>query len=138
MSAATISGAQLLCYINGQLFGRIVGFNYQSSTPSIDVRGIDSDQPFEFMSGTTSLTGSISCYRLSGDGGLENLGVTSKYADLTLLKYFSIQIIDRKNNLSIFKAQKCRLENQNWSVGSRGIMQGSFSFKGFAYDTEAP
>jgi len=128
--------AHVALYINGQLFGRVSSFSYTSTTPKKSIYGIDAVDPFELAVTTTKISGSMSVYRMSGDGGAEGAGITAPYTHLPNEKYFSITLIEHHRDLVIFEASQCSLISQSWEHPARGHVKGAFAFEAISFSNE--
>ncbi len=131
-----VTGARVICYINGVRFGRVSDFKWDSATPRRAIHGIDSLEPYELAPMSTRCTGSLSLYRTAGDGGIEGPGIVASYQDIPREKYFSLTLIDRASNMVLFRADSCAVTNQSWGVAAKGVMTGSFSFEALSWSNE--
>jgi hypothetical protein len=108
----------------------------KSDSPRKQIRGIDSNIAYELAPTTSTLTGSLELYRLNNDGGIEGYQITVPFEDLPSEKYFSIQLINRKTDTTIFQADHCSVESQNWQTSAKGIVTGSVSFTAISWQNE--
>jgi hypothetical protein len=131
-----VTGAKVRLFINGKPFGRVTGFTWTSDTPKKAIYGVDSAQPYELAPTMTRCTGSLSVLKLGGDGGAEGAGVAAPYPDLSREKYFTLTLVEIRSDLILFRANRCSLVNQSWSVPVRGLVSGSFSFEAIEWDNE--
>lgn len=136
MSALTITGASVVCLINGQLYGRVAGIKISSETPQRATHGLDSLEPYELQPLAVRLAGSLDLYRTHSDGGVQGVGIVPHYADLPRAKYFTIQIVDRATSLIIFDCRFASSTGEQWSAMAKGIMSGSLSFLGLSWQNE--
>jgi len=136
MPAQTMTGARVAIFINGQLFARAISFSYNSRTDFTPIRQLDSLEPAEFEPTATSISGSIGFVRTAGDGSIRGLGVSTNFENLSLLKGYSIALIDLQSNLVLLRTKGCVTKNENSSVSSRGIMSGTFDFEGYVWQNE--
>jgi hypothetical protein len=132
-----ITGARVVCYINGQKFGRVSSFRWDSATPRKAIYGLDSSEPYELAPLPSRITGSLTVYRTVGDGGLEGSGIVAQFADIPREKYFSLTLIERSSDTVVFRADDCAVTNQSWDVPSKGVMMGNFSFEALSWSNEA-
>ena len=137
MSSGLVTGARTVVYINGQPYSYVTNFAYSCSTPHIPVIGLDVSTPLELAPTGNQLNGTLGLLRASGTGGLEGAGVAFHYGVLPQGKYFSLAIIDRKNDLLVFSADRCVVVSQSWSVPAAGKMVGSMSFIALDWYNEA-
>lgn len=136
MTAKTITGAHILCYVNGNLYGRASNITYNSQTIHKPIYGIDQAEPFELAASQTKLSGTISVYRLHGDGGSQGAGMSAKYEDVPRGKYFTLTLLDRSNDLIVFQAKYCVQQSESWSIPAKGIITGSLSFEAIDFENE--
>lgn len=137
MRSKLLSSAKVLCYINGQLFGRVTSFRWTSGTPRKELHGIDSSEPYELAQTTTRIVGTLGLLRQSMDGGLQGPGVVAQFANLTREKYFTIALVDRTSDTVIFQSNECSVEEENWELNPKSLMSGTLTFKGITWDNEA-
>lgn len=131
-----ITGPKVFLYINGQPYGRVVGFRWSSDTPKRAAYGLDSTEPYELMPTITRCTGQLQVLRVSRDGGAEGAGIAAPYVDLTLEKYFSILLIEQRTDTVLFQADQCSCVNQQWDVSARTFMMGTISFEALTWTNE--
>jgi len=129
-------GSRAIVYINGRRFGRAISLDFSSSTPTRSIDTIDNVFPEEIATTRTKIRGSLACYRLIGDGGIEGIGISTSFDLLPRQRYFSVEVRDRVTDLVIFHADYCRVEEQSWSLRSKELMTGSFSFTGITWGNE--
>jgi hypothetical protein len=137
-AAKTITGSSIICYINNKLYSRVSNFTWDSQTINKAIYALDSNDPFELGATQTKIGGTVSVYRLHGDGGAQGAGMVPEYASLSRGKYFSITLIDRFNNQVLFNASNCVLQSETWSVPSKGIITGSLRFEAIDWSNEKP
>lgn len=137
MPASTIAtGAKVVCYINGFVYGLVTGMSFGSATPHKELRGIDSQFPIELAPTMVSISGQLELLRRAGDGGLEAAGITAQFQQITQQRYFSIMLLDRLTNSVLFQANYCVCTGQQWGIPSRGIVTGSFPFTALEWNNE--
>ena len=137
MTAKTVAGAHILCYINGNLYGRVSNITYNSQTIHRPVYGVDQAEPFELSPSQTKITGTLSVYRLHGDGGSQGAGMSAKYEDIPRGRYFNITLLDRSNDLILFQAKYCVQQSESWSIPAKGIVTGSLNFEAVEFVNES-
>lgn len=130
------NGGRVVIYINGQRWGRAISLEYTSESQHRMIEGIDEIMPAELAITRVRVKGSIRCYRLVGDGGIEGVGITAPFADLPRQKYFSLALKDRFTDHTIFQCDYCVVDNQNWTVQAKELMMGAFSFSGITWGNE--
>jgi hypothetical protein len=136
MATKIVHGAAVVVLVNGVPFAEVSGFQFSSGTPGREIRGIDTIETLELAPISAGCTGQLSLYRQLGDGGIEGKGLSTNYGDLPALKYITIQLIDRRADLILFSADRCRVESQTWSVQTKGLMTGQMSFRALSWSNE--
>ncbi len=128
-------GAHALCYINGRLYGRCAGVDVTSTTPHREVQPVDVLTPAELVPQAAKMAGSMSVFRIHGDGGVQATGMIPTWHDLTRGKYFSILIVDRFSDTTFFRADACSCVGETWRIG-RGHVMGQIAFKALTWNNE--
>lgn len=136
MPARVITGARVICYINGVFFGRVFGFNWESMTPQKEIFALDQTEAYELADTTARCSGSMQLYRTVGDGGAQGMGVTNQYPDLSRSKYFTIVLVERNSNTVIFQANRCKVERESWNVPLKNFVTGQLEFKALDWTNE--
>lgn len=137
MFQKTISGASLKLYINGIPFGIASSISWKTNAGRKPLYGIDSVLPFELAPGAQAVTGTITCTRLRGDGGLEGRGLSAPDHFIALEKYIDILIIDRVTGLTVLKVDKAAINTQSWQATARGLLEGNFEWEGMEWENES-
>lgn len=141
MSSLVTVGAGVVCYINAKLCGKIINFDYMAESPRRFVQTVDTLIPFEAVAGPTQVTGRFSMYRVRGDGGAEALGIigpqilASGESGIANEKYFTIAIIDRLSDTTLFQSNYCSVISQSCSI-NRGQVIVNISFRALMYNNE--
>lgn len=130
------STAKVVLYINGRAYAQVTNFRWNSETPTREIAGIDSSEPYELAPTRTKVTGSIGLVRLVGDGGAEGAGATVPFEHIPAGRYFSLMLVDRSTDTTIFRADNCRASQQNWDVPMKGFITGSLAFEALAWSNE--
>jgi len=134
--SALVTSAKVVLFVNGRPFGRVADFKWDSATPLREIRGIDSMEPFELAKTVSRVTGSMTIYRLSGDGGAEGAGLIAPVSELSREKYVSLVLVERNTNKVLFETPKAQISNQSWTVPTRGYVMGSLQFEAIGYSNE--
>ncbi len=134
--ARTVVGAHIICYINGQPYGRLQNFVFKSGTPRRPIYGIDSMDPTELAVTQTKISGAMVVIRTVGDGGAEGAGITANFDDLPREKYFTVQLIERGSDTVIFQAELCSVTNQTWTIPQKGVIHGTIEFEAISWSNE--
>lgn len=138
MIQKTITSAGLKVYINGIPFGIATSVSWQSDQNKKPIYGIDQVSPFEITPGPQLISGTITCTRIHGDGGLEGRGISAPDERVSIEKYISIFIMDRITGLPVLFIPEATVNSQRWSATARGLLEGSFDFIGLEWQNEAP
>ena len=136
MRPQIISGSRVALFLNGHRFGRAISLEMSSDTSTHPIETIDDLLPAEIAPTRTRVRGTVRCYRLSGDGGIEGAGVTTQFANIPLQKYFSLTLKDLGTDRTIFQFDFCMVEQQSWAVVTKDLMSGQFSFTGMTWGNE--
>lgn len=136
MRARTVTGAHLVCYVNGQPYSKVSSFAWESRTSSKPIYGIDSPDPYELGPTQTHLSGTLNVYRTLMDKGAQGAGIVPSFEEFVNGKYFALTIIDRSTDTLIFQSDSCMLQSESWSAASRSVMSGSLSFEAITWTNQ--
>jgi hypothetical protein len=131
-----IRALDLMLYINGRIFGVATGFSFEDSKGTQPRYGIDLQRPQELVTTQTVVRGTVECLRKHDDAGVEGAGIVPIPTELSLARYFFLQLVDRQTDSVIFQVPKAALISQQWRVQARGVMTGSFTFEGIEWSNE--
>lgn len=131
-----LHGAKVYLYINGRPCGKTVSFQWGISYTRIPYYGVDVHEPVEFIPGSSRVHGTVTLYRLIGDGGAEGMGIVAPIPDLTLEKYFTLALVDRQHDTTVFQANSCTCTDQRWEAVTRSLMVGTLAFEALTYNNE--
>jgi hypothetical protein len=134
--ARTITGAGVVCKINGVALARVSDLSFSVATSRKPAQGIDSFLPQELIQTAVKITGQLKLYRTLGDGGAEGAGILAQLPDLSREKYFSIQLVERSSDTVVFEAWYCSCTNQSWDAPARGTITGTLGFEALDYKNE--
>ncbi len=134
---SVLSGARVLCYINGKLFGRVTSFSWSSSTPRKKIRCVDIATPVELAATTTEITWQMGVVRTMGDGGMQGAGIVANLTNVIKEKYFTILLIERLSQLPVFQADLCQTDSEQWSITPKGLMAGTVAGSSITWVNEA-
>src|SRR5690242_13500671 len=112
----TLHGARILCYINGKLFGRVTSFSWTSSTPRKKIHTIDIPHAVELATTTSDVTWQMTVLRTVNDGGSQGIGMATTGPNVSKEKYFTILLLDRGTDQTLFRADACMTDNESWTV----------------------
>jgi hypothetical protein len=137
MPTLSIAGAATILYLNNVKAGFVTGFDFRATNNRRAVGELDSITPAELIPGNTAVNGTVTCMRIRLDGGLEGRGIAPSERNLLLEKYISILLVDRLTDSVIFRCDNAAVVDQNWSIRSKGLLEGSFSFIGISWLNES-
>ena len=98
-----VVGAHIICYINGQHYGRVSHFAFRSIATHRPLYGIDITEPQELAVAQTKITGNMKVFRTVGDGGAEGAGMITSFDNLPRGKYFTVQLVERGSDTILFQ-----------------------------------
>ena len=136
MGQKILTGANLVVYLNSRPYGVVQSFSWNEDTPSDAIGGVDTPNTVELASTTSSVSGSMTIWRLAADGGLEGAGMKTTSANLARGKYFSLLVRDRVTDQIFFHASKCRVGKQSWSAQVKAMVSGTVAFQALDCDNE--
>jgi hypothetical protein len=136
MRSNLIHGGSVSLNINGKKYGNVVDFHFRIGTPMADIRGIDATEPFELAVTTTSVSGSLSMYRQSQDGGAEGAGLTVTLPEISRQSYFSMMLIEEHSNTVLFEARRCSVEDQAWAFATKQLVVGAVNWRALEWSNE--
>jgi len=131
-----VTSAKVKLFVNGKPFGRVSAFQWSSETPKRELHGIDDLLPFELAASAVRMQGSMTIYRLSGDGGAEGAGLVAPISELQREQYVSLSLVEIGTGFVLFEARQCSVTSQSWSAASRGQIMGSINFQIMAWGNE--
>jgi hypothetical protein len=137
MSAKTITGSGIVCYINNAPWAVVTDIAFTSATPRTAHYGLDSLDPFELSIQKTRVTYSLGIMRTIGDAGAEGAGLVGSYEALPREKYFSIRVVDRVGGFTVFESQYCSVVNQSYQIAARGVMTGKIEIEALDWNNES-
>lgn len=130
MSNKIQTGANTLCFLNGQQTGVVTAINYRELSNHLPEFGLDSPEAFELSPTTVMIQGQIQVLMLRDDEALEKRGVTDGLPHIATEPYFTLEIQNRLSGFSIMKVERAKIDDQSWNVSAKGFYVGSFTFKG--------
>jgi hypothetical protein len=130
------STAKVVLYINGRAWAQATSFRWTCDTPTKEITGIDSSEPYELAPTRSKVTGQVALLRLVGDGGAEGAGAMVPFESLPQGKYFTLMLVDRSTDTQLFRADYCRASSQYWDVPQKGLITGSLSFEAISCSNE--
>ena len=137
MSKSTLlTSPKIVAYINGRALGLVTSFRWSGDTPMKPANGLDNITPLELMPTNARCTGSMGLLRQSLDGGVEARGMTAHSSQVVRERYYTLTLIDRTTDTTIFRADFCMTTNQSWEVPERGFVKGQVNFEALSWSNE--
>jgi hypothetical protein len=134
--ARVVTGAHVFLYINGKPYCRVSAFNWDSSTPSKPIEGIDEVEEIELAPTRARCSIMMSLYRLIGDGGIQGPGIAPPVENLPRGKYISMMLIDRVSDTVLFQADHCRVDRESWNAATKQLVTGSVQLRALSWNNE--
>lgn len=132
-----ITGAHVILFVNGERFGSVYSFALNIGTPSKKIGGIDVPGWVELATTMETCSGTMGVYRLIGDGGAEGAGLVPVSEQLPRGKYFSMQLIERTSDTTVFSTQYARVEDQKWAFEPKSMTRGNIIWEALGRKNEA-
>jgi hypothetical protein len=134
----SIAGAHLKCFINGKLLGYVIAVpSWNIRSEWAELRGIDNVMAKQLVPRIYSCSGTVQILRGRHTGGLEGAGLVPSGEAMLRQKYLTVEIQDRITQDIIYRALLCQIDQQQWQMDTKGLVTGSFSFKGLSFQNEA-
>lgn len=134
--AKTIVSAGVVLYLNGKPYGRVIHFQWNSSTARKAQYGLDCMEPFELQPTITRCTGRIGIVRTIADAGIEGAAMAARYEELPREKYFTVQLVEKASDTVLFDATYCSVSQQSWSAPEKGKVTGEVEFEALDWSNE--
>lgn len=137
--SSIITGASCRLIINGKIFGAATSISVQRDQGVKPIIGIDSPIPQEIApTGPFLVKGQITGLRTRDNRGFDGLQIVnaSSIQDYFNQKYCTIELVDRKTNITIAKIHKCIFHTDSFQVSARQIVTITASFTGTFMSTE--
>lgn len=131
-----LTGAHVVCYVNGRILGRVTSFHWTKQSTIKRVQGIDTLIPSELIRGPVFVNGQIGLLRTKRDGGAEGAGLTAPMENLNLEQYVSLMLIDRMTDTVVGQFDSCLIESDGWRVDPKGIVTGTLTFQSLKFANE--
>jgi len=137
-SPRILHGARVALYVNGQAFGRVMGFQWSATYAQKPVYALDSSSAYELIPTQAKVIGTVNVYRLVGDGGAEGAQMATQFQDMIRQKYFTLALVERSTGLVLFQANRCSLQGQSWNAPIKGFVTGVINFEALEWENEVP
>jgi len=133
-----IAAHHVVVYINGVMLGYINGMpQWNIDTEFREAREIDTNETVELMPGQSRVSGTFTILRGRDTGGLEGAGLVATGQKMLRQKYATIELVDRLTDQTIFRALKCQVTRQSWSVQPKQLVVGTFTWLGINFENES-
>lgn len=136
MRSHLLTGAKLVMYVNKKPFGLVTNFSFSIDTSKRAIHVVDLMEAVELAPTMIRITGSMQILRQTGDGGAEGAGLVATQPELSRERYFSLTLVERGTDITVFQATQCSVTNQVWQVPARGFMQGTVNFEAIEWANE--
>lgn len=135
MIRQVISGADVVVYLNNQVYARVAEISFQNMEPAREVQTIDTLLPAEEVPGPVRCRVTMRVYRLRRDGGAQGAGATTTWPDITRQKYAAVLVVDRVTDAVLFRADRCKMVSEDWPIG-RALLVGTLTFQILSWSNE--
>jgi len=125
----TLTGAQCKVYIGGTLYPAD-SIQYTLDYGEQEIYGIDSVYPQEIATSRVSVQGSISGFKLHGDGGLQGGNIRPLIKDILKAPYLSLRIQNRKTKVDILFVPNIKVTREQVTINAKNTVKVNFNFKG--------
>lgn len=132
-----VVGAHARLYLNNTPYGRVADYSWTEETPQKPTQVVDYLPPWELVPGAVQVHVQMTVYKARRDGGIEGAGLKSTWAGMPLQKYFSALLLDRVADTVLFRADRCAVTSQQWTV-HRGYVMGAVTFTALLWGNEQP
>lgn len=133
----SVAGAHIKCFVNEKLLGYVTGipaWNVLSTWG--ELREIDSVRVRQLSPRAFSVSGTVQVLRGRNTGGLEGAGLVTSARRMLQQKYLTIELQDRISQAILFRAVACQVDGQQWQVTPKGLILGTFNFKGLDFGSD--
>lgn len=135
-SPKILTGAGCYVFVNGKPYGQISHVTFHSATPKKAIQGIDQMDVSELAPTTARVQFTLDMYRIKGSAGLRGAGMVGTWSELPREKYFSLIIVDRENDLVVFRVDACSTEDERWNIAAKTMVTGTASFSAVDWSDE--
>ena len=130
------TGAQVLCYLNGQLQGTVRGVSLRMSSPTKRLYGLDSAQAFDLIPTTSMISGTIEIFRLVNSGGAEGMEIIPPPSMIQMGTFTSLILINKMTQEVIWRSDTVTISDQQLSVPVGGICTLNLSFDAIDFTSD--
>lgn len=132
----SLKGPDIKVYVNGRLYTVVTSVRWIASYGRNPIMAIDQSIPAELASGPCTVKGTLDIVRLRNSGGLQGAGLVPDDFVILRERYFSLTIVDRLSDTVLLQVDEASVGEENWSVPSRGLISGSFTFEGIGWTND--
>jgi len=126
----TLTSAEVLVYLNGNLFPELQSINYSISRGEEEYFGIDSIFAQEIRATKITISGSISGVISKGVGGLAGKSAVTTLFQALEAPYVSIKIKNRYTDSDLIFIPHVKFDNEQVGIAIKGVVKFSVNFKG--------
>ena len=137
--ADIVTGSAVRLLVNGKVIGIGTSFSYQRDQGIKAIYGVDIVTPQELaVTGPYIVRGQINGLRTRASGGFDGLQIVnaSTLADYFNQKYCTIEIFDRKTNITLAKIDRVLFNSDTMQIQARQVVTISATFIGTFLSTE--
>lgn len=132
MVVMSITGSDLLVYINAKLAGIVTSFEFIYDNHLESIRAIDNSNPVELAETYNEVTGSMGLVMLRNDA-IEQRGIMGAPHNVRLEKYITICVVERFTDKVIFQSDRVRVKSQSWQAGVKQLVRGTIKFDAIGF-----
>lgn len=131
-----LNGSRILVYFNNRPYGRCASIAFSTITPHKPARGVDVPYICENMPTTYAVQGSMTVYRMIGDGGAEGSGIQAPQYLQSREKYGTLVLTERQTDTTVLKIDQVSIDSQAWTFASKTLVMGNITFTGIVFTNE--
>ncbi len=133
--AKYLSGARCVLRINGKIVGFAFGVSWKITTSVTEIRTVDDYLPYELSPKHISVDGSVSGFRVPGQGPGIDLIQTDMLSFLHQ-RYIELEVRDSQTDNLIFLTKRALITSRNENVKSGDLAQMTLTFKAIGWADE--
>jgi hypothetical protein len=128
--SAVLSGAQVKCYIGGNLYSEVQSINYSIDFGQDAIYGVDSFLPQEVRPTRITISGTLQAIYVGASGGPQGKDARAKINEVLYQPYVALRIKDAKNEEDLIFIPQCMISQESYSISAKGTVKVSLSFRG--------
>ena len=133
--AKYFTGARCMLKVNGEILAFATGISWNITTDAQEILTIDSYMPHELAPTRVQVTGSISGFRIPGNGPGAKL-IQPDSLSFLQQSYIDIEVMDSQSDNMIFKTSKALITRRSESVSTGQMGQLSLDFMAIGFIDE--